>query len=551
MLISQPPEYQTKFHPWPWLDALFDYVGLVAGEDGIARLDPSSYNQEVAIIGAGAAGLVAAFELLRAGLKPVIFEASGRVGGRLWSQHFRNADGSPASAFAELGAMRFPASGKLLRHYVDLLGLSTAQLFPNPGTVPTLLSYFGEKCWWMPGESVPEPYRSISATWQSYLEILLQPLQVLWEQGDIGQLRTVWQRYLHRFKRMNFGEVLYQVLPWTDSQLSRFGALGIGTGGFDVFFPLAFTEFLRLLANECEGEQYTITDGTQAFAHRLMDRSVTTPLGIRSLKDHAEIHISTPIRKIAFDRSRRGVQLYYSNEESPRFFKSVVAAIPLGCLQRLGQASDEAFLEKTEQEALQALHTTSSSKLFIRTKDKFWKTSLLGGRPFPHVILTEQAPRATYFLDYPSTENGVVCVSYTWEDDSIKWASLTAQEQYSAFRKSLVQILPELDCFLHPLEDEVIRVVWQEERWAMGAFKLTSPGHEEFSRRLFFQFQSALNGQVDRGIYLAGDGVSWSGGWLEGALQTGLNAAAAVLHRCGAQQKATSPLQITSTQFQY
>jgi hypothetical protein len=32
-------------------------------------------------------------------------------------------------------------------------------------------------------------------------------------------------------------------------------------------------------------------------------------------------------------------------------------------------------------------------------------------------------------------------------------------------------------------------------------------------------------------VYLAGDGISWTGGWVEGAIETGLNAAAAVVTR--------------------
>ena len=58
----------------------------------------------MAIIGAGAAGMVAAYELMRLGLKPVVYEA-GRIGGRLRSQPFEGAEG----VIAELGGMRFPA----------------------------------------------------------------------------------------------------------------------------------------------------------------------------------------------------------------------------------------------------------------------------------------------------------------------------------------------------------------------------------------------------------------------------------------------------------
>ena len=74
------------------------------------------------------AGITAAYELMKLGLKPVIYEAS-RMGGRLRSQPFEGGQG----VVAELGGMRFPASSTAFFHYVDLLGLATKP-FPNPLT---------------------------------------------------------------------------------------------------------------------------------------------------------------------------------------------------------------------------------------------------------------------------------------------------------------------------------------------------------------------------------------------------------------------------------
>ena len=87
-----------------------------------------AHGTEVAVVGAGMAGVVAAHELMKLGLRPVVYEA-GRMGGRLRSQRFGGAD----NVIAELGGMRFPVTGTGFFHYVDLLGLDTAP-FPNPLT---------------------------------------------------------------------------------------------------------------------------------------------------------------------------------------------------------------------------------------------------------------------------------------------------------------------------------------------------------------------------------------------------------------------------------
>jgi lysine 2-monooxygenase len=97
---------------------------LAAHPQGLAPLPASAHGTEVAIVGAGMAGMTAAYELMKLGLKPVIYEAS-RMGGRLRSQPFEGGQG----VVAELGGMRFPASSTAFFHYVKLLGLETS---PSP-----------------------------------------------------------------------------------------------------------------------------------------------------------------------------------------------------------------------------------------------------------------------------------------------------------------------------------------------------------------------------------------------------------------------------------
>src|SRR5580700_8817611 len=76
-----------------YIDTLFDYGSYLAGSpDSLGRVPPTAANATIAIIGAGIAGLVAAYELLRAGAANVVlFEASDRIGGRTWSSTFTEA----------------------------------------------------------------------------------------------------------------------------------------------------------------------------------------------------------------------------------------------------------------------------------------------------------------------------------------------------------------------------------------------------------------------------------------------------------------------------
>ncbi|MEU5218649.1 NAD(P)/FAD-dependent oxidoreductase [Streptomyces sp. NPDC020807] len=78
-------------------------------------------NSTVTVVGAGMAGLVAAYELERIGFRVEVVEGSRRLGGRIRTHRFGAAEGAP---FVELGAMRIPTAHHRTMRYVEHLGLA-------------------------------------------------------------------------------------------------------------------------------------------------------------------------------------------------------------------------------------------------------------------------------------------------------------------------------------------------------------------------------------------------------------------------------------------
>jgi tryptophan 2-monooxygenase len=81
----------------------------------------------------------------------------------------------------------------------------------------------------------------------------------------------------------------------------------------------------------------------------------------------------------------------------------------------------------------------------------------------------------------------------------------------------------------HDYHNNVKFVDWESKAHYYGACKLNRPGQSHFTQAAYYQFLNARSAE-DKGVYIAGSAISWTGGWIEGALQTGLNAAAAVVH---------------------
>src|SRR5580704_7778310 len=86
-------------------DFPFPFDDWIAHPAGLGSIPAERHGEEVAVVGAGIAGLVAAYELMRLGVRPVGDEAARR-GGRVRSQAVEGAEG----VVAELGGMRFRVS---------------------------------------------------------------------------------------------------------------------------------------------------------------------------------------------------------------------------------------------------------------------------------------------------------------------------------------------------------------------------------------------------------------------------------------------------------
>lgn len=93
------------------------------------RLPPGT-PRRVVIVGAGLAGLVAAYELDRAGHEVTVLEARARPGGRVHTLRAPFDD----DLFAEAGAARIPPDHDLTLGYAAQFGLVTVPFYPDEGS---------------------------------------------------------------------------------------------------------------------------------------------------------------------------------------------------------------------------------------------------------------------------------------------------------------------------------------------------------------------------------------------------------------------------------
>jgi tryptophan 2-monooxygenase len=515
------------FVAWPFVDELYDFTQVLGKP--LATIPSAKLGTKVAVIGGGPGGIIAALELLRMGLHPIIYEGSGRIGGRNWSQTF-----SDGKAIAEMGAMRVPPENKVFYYYVDLLKMQ-ATTFPDPGKVLTTLFYENQLYTWEPNAPPPGPFEQIQNEFNAFVNPLCDALWAPWRKGDLDGVRKVWQTYIDKYSTLSFYEGVQEGTGWNQDQMNAFGALGLGSGGFGPLYDIDFLDIFRLLANQLETDQQLFAGGISELTNGMYELTITDGNGRET--SLAQIDALYPAYATALRQQGEDWEITDSKGDV-RAYPAIVFATTTRVMEMLGMTLPGAPFSENVQTAIRNLHMMESSKLFIRTKTKFWVTDT----SVPSNIQTDQLPRGVYCLEYPQTDYGVVLISYTWGDDSTKLMAFDAQARFNLLRNVIATIDEKFASYLDPVDGEILMVDWQLEPNYYGAFKLNLPGQEANVQSVYYQFLSSLDPTRDTGVYVAGDGVSWTGGWTEGALHTGINAAAAVAQHLGGTPIENGPL---------
>ncbi len=534
----------TMFGP----DFPFAYDDFLKNPAGLGSVPASMHGTEIAIIGAGIAGIVAAYELMKLGLKPQIYEAD-RIGGRLRSEPFKDGDG----AFAELGAMRFPPSSTTLFHYIDKVGLKT-EPFPNPLTPAahsTLIELGGQEYYARRGTDLPVVFQEVEKAWEQALDegAHFAALQAAILSRNPGAIKSIWNPLVARLDEESFygfiaKSAAFKRLGFRHREI--FGQVGFGTGGWDTDFPNSILEILRVVATAADDDHQSVTGGIEQLPRRLWEHAPQQLVHWPPGTTLAKLHGNTPRPGVA--RIAPGAEQKFAITDRYNNTHEFAAAIVTCQVWLLSARIDcaESLFDHEMWMAMERSHYMQSSKTFVMVDRPFWRDpDPITGRDVMSMTLSDRMTRGTYLIDNGPGKRGVICLSYTWNDDAMKWISLPLDERVRLMLHSLKQIYPKVNISEHIIGSP-ITVSWESDPNFMGAFKANLPGHYRYQRRLFSHFVQDTLPVHQRGIFLAGDDISWTAGWAEGAVTTALNAVAGTLRHLGGRDAPDNPDAVTA-----
>lgn len=573
-------------------DFRFDYFRLLHNAPaGLGRINGAP--RRVAVVGAGAAGMTAARELLRCGADVTLYEASDRIGGRLYT---RNNPVDPAHSGMEMGAMRMPFFEKpgdrncLLEYYlqaeVDPQHKAVCHQFPNPGSAPGNTGiYLNEGLG--PGVDFPRPalidwpygqqpanadiqYLAAKAT--RFVTFVTDYIKNIYVENS-QRWTELWQKMVAHYQSMTFDDLVMapamNVYAVDDGNFGGFGmnadeanllyTIGTGDGSWGAFYSIGALWFLRCTLFGFGGSNLQTVSGYGAaesmpFYGVPVQDSAGNPLpsptyrGIQSLveylffakapqqaqslyeSDRARLFTRTPVARI-HRRDDGRIELHTAGGQMDIYDEVFVSASQWATQMSMQFSGfSQAQLPQRKITASHTQHNISSCKLFFPLREQYW---LRADNRIPQVLVTDTYIQDAYALAWqgPERDPGVILASYTWEDDSLK---LLPYDE-----KALVQkVLEKLRQITVETVGQDITAYIAQDRPVMIQW-IREPGYngcaklyrqrDEAANFIDLSYNQDFGGQSH--LYFIGENYGVEGGWTEPALRSAIDAVMQWLHQ--------------------
>ena len=447
--------------------------------------------KRVVVLGAGVAGLVAAYELKQQGHDVVVLEAQNRVGGRvLTCREFA------PGLYAEFGAMRIPRSHDLTLKYCAKFNLPLTPFVM--GNAKALVHIAGQRMTLDEAQRSPErmpfdlaPHERGKTADQLWAAAIADIKALLDRDGP-----SAWDQIRAEFDQFS----LYEFLKHRN----------FSKGAIEYYAVMNFVEadmnnaVMEVLREDLEGayvDMQTIEGG--------MDR---LPRAFYAELEQ-EVRFGAEVR--AIDQTDADVTIHYKTEAG-RFSITAdycVCALPFPCLRtiELGRPFSRAKLR-----AIRQLNYHASTKILFQVRHRFWEDEdgIVGGATVTDLPIR----RINYPPSSTETTRGVLLASYTWGQDALQWGAMDPETRLEEALDDVARIHPRIRD-----EYEVgTSYAWYADRWARGAFALFAPEQQT-------DLQAAIVEPEGR-VHFAGEHCSLYHAWIQGALESGIRAAKEVHH---------------------
>ena len=475
-----------------------------AGYPGPPKLSGDVKGATVIILGAGLAGMVAAYEMKKAGYKVQILEYQNRAGGRNWSLYggdtYTELGGFTQNVqfdkghYLNPGPWRIPYHHQGILHYAKMLGVALEPFMQNNvNAYIHSTTAFGGK---------PQRYRHIHADFHGNVAELLskstrqQALDGAVTKEDQEILLTALRQwgaldanYQYRSNEASNNRRGYDFDP--GGGLSAQETLSTPIGLSDLLKSGLWRSIPAAYGYETQQTMFQPVGGMgmigRAFGEHLKDV-------IRYNSKVTEIKQDANGVTISYVDTNRGGAVMTAQADY------CVCTIPASVLGQIPMTAGPKL-----KAAIANLSYSASAKVGLQFKRRFWEEddNIYGGISYTNQpIGTISYPSTSYF----STGKGVLLGAYTFGPNAYRFGSMSPEDRVKTALAQGANVHPQ---YMAEFETGA-SVAWHRVPWMLGC----SGAWTEALREQHYNNLCEIDGR----IVLAGEHASRIPAWMEGAV---------------------------------
>jgi monoamine oxidase len=496
---------------WPRSSALTRrrLLRLSAAAAGAAALSPllewsantkEHESRSIAIIGGGVAGLTSAYRLQAAGVKPVVFEASNRWGGRMFTQYdFYNG------MFVELGGEFVDSNHEALQKLANEVGIEMQDLTTEGGED----LYFFKGQFHTPKDMV-DPKTQTGAFAPIAKQIAEDAAKLLDKEEN-------WTDYAHELDKMSLKAYLKQFRGKTDDW-----AIDLLDVAYNIEMGL-LTEDLSSLAMV----DFIITDMSKPFQIFGESDEVFRIKGgssalinalVASLKDKADLQLGHTLSELDTKDGKIVVGLDAPGGAKSESFDAVILTLPFTKLRQV-EGLERLELGEEKLKCIRELGYGQNAKIMNGTTSRVWR-SPDSGLPAPSngLFYSDLGFQNLYDTSRAQPGDAGIITNFI----GVKAGLNDAKSALDAFRADLPKMSKKMAESLDP--SAVTSFFWATYPYTLGSYATPKPG--QYTTFFDVAAEPALDGRLQ----FAGDHTSPDYfGFMNAGVESGDRAAAALI----------------------
>jgi monoamine oxidase len=498
-------------------------LGLAAESPyrGPIDLQGAPRGASVLVLGAGMAGMTAAYELRNGGYQVQVLEYNSRAGGRNWTlrggDRYTELGGHTQQCefdqdfYINPGPWRIPYHHHGMMHYTKLLGIPLEPFFQvNYNAYLHSSSAFGGK---------PQRFREVKADYQGHVAELLAKA-TRQNALDASVSKEDQEKLLESLRQWGALDSDFRYAA-SDASSDRRGfekSRGGGLSGRPIpSTPIALHDILdsNLWSGVANGDKFD------------MQTALFQPAGgMGRIGDAFGRELGSVIRYNAkvtdIRQDDRGVTVSFTDTSRPATPQTARAdwclcTIPLPILAQISMNVSQSLAA-----AISAVPYAAAVKAGLQFKRRFWEEDeqIFGGITYTDLPINNIAYPNTGFQ---SGGKGVLLGAYIWGLRAMEFTAMSPPERLRRVVEYGSQIHPQ---YQKEFENG-IAVGWHRVPFTMGCFGMWSSA----TRAKHYDNLCRIDGR----IALAGEHASFLGGWQEGAVTSALDAIGRIHQRAVAQ----------------